>query len=123
MDADVVTPEAEATFRALFSNNNYAMDVEKMPLSALLLSAGDGIMERIRVHVEPQGFHLYGFIFCFIRLLNFTFSTTVSRYEQLNRDNGQQQSAYDLTWSYSAVLKALHYRSSVVSTVKKHAQQ
>jgi len=55
-----------------------------------LASAGDSVLARIAYHVKANGFHLY---------------------EQIDRNTGQQKSAYDLTWSYAAVLKAMKARS------------
>jgi GH15 family glucan-1,4-alpha-glucosidase len=32
-------------------------------------------------------------------------------YEQIDKNNGKQLSAYDLTWSYAEVLNAIKYRN------------
>ena len=59
-------------------------------LAAQFVSAGDSVMERIRYHVAGDGFHLN---------------------EQLDKNTGYAISAFDLSWSYSTVLKTLWYRS------------
>lgn len=56
-----------------------------------LASLGDGVLQRIRYHVEPLGFHLP---------------------EQVDKDTGAFANAHDLTWSYGSVLLALHTRDS-----------
>jgi glucoamylase len=55
--------------------------------------AGDGVMFRIRKHVESYNFHLS---------------------EQLDRTTGVETSATDLTWSYSNVFKAMHARNQLI---------
>ena len=34
-------------------------------------------------------------------------------YEQIDKNSGQQISAFDLTWSYAEVLNALYYRNNI----------
>jgi len=58
-------------------------------LGDALMGAGDGVMIRIKHHVEATGLHMA---------------------EQITRDEGQMSSAKDLTWNYANVLKALHAR-------------
>ena len=55
----------------------------------LFLRAGDGILLRVRHHVESDGFHLA---------------------EQIDRASGEQKSAQDLTWSYAETLSAMASR-------------
>jgi glucoamylase len=62
-----------------------------------LLSLGDGVLLRIRYHVENSGFHLS---------------------EQLDRNSGFQLSAKDLTWSYAETLKAVKKRNILVALLK-----
>jgi hypothetical protein len=50
---------------------------------------GDGLLLRIRHYIEAYDFHMY---------------------EQIDKNTGQQISAYDLTWSYAEVLNALSWR-------------
>ena len=59
-------------------------------LAALTLS-GDGIMIRIRHHVQGNNFHLP---------------------EELNKDTGASQGAHDLTWSYGTVVGAMNSRKA-----------
>lgn len=59
-------------------------------LAALTLS-GDGIMIRIRHHVQSNNFHLP---------------------EELNKDTGASQGAHDLTWSYGTVVGAMNSRKA-----------
>lgn len=47
------------------------------------------MLQRLRHHVEGDGFHLF---------------------EQIDENNGSQMSAEDLTWSYAEVLNAMHSR-------------
>jgi len=63
-------------------------------LARALGSAGDGQLNRIRQHVAEDKFHLG---------------------EQLNRNNGMQQGANDLTWSYGTILAALNVRETLQS--------
>jgi glucoamylase len=63
-----------------------------------LLTQADGVLLRIRYHVESYGFHLY---------------------EQLERNDGTQISAKDLTWSYAEVLKAIKKRNALISLLHK----
>ncbi len=57
-----------------------------------LLATGDDLLLRVRTHVVPIGLHLY---------------------EQINRDNGGIQGAYDLTWSYGTMISALKVRAGI----------
>lgn len=54
-----------------------------------LAGAGDGVLMRLRHHVESGGFHLP---------------------EQIDRNSGTPMAAKDLTWSYACMLKAIHAR-------------
>jgi len=63
------------------------------PLGDALLAVGDGVLARVRHHVEPDGFHLA---------------------EQLDKRTGRQVSATDLTWSYAEVLLAMQKRADYV---------
>ena len=58
-------------------------------------AAADGVMMRLKQHVEPEDLHLY---------------------EQIDRNTGEQMSASDLTWSYAEMLIALHQRDIYLST-------
>ena len=61
-------------------------------LAAAFAGAADGVLLRIRKHVEGNGFHLN---------------------EQLDKVTGAPMAATDLTWSYAATLMAMHARKSV----------
>jgi len=62
----------------------------KSDVADAMAGAGDGVLLRVRKHVESAGFHLS---------------------EQLDRATGDLKSANDLTWSYAATLKAMDARS------------
>jgi glucoamylase len=62
--------------------------------SDLFLRAGDGVLLRLRSHVESDGFHLD---------------------EQIDRETGVQESAKDLTWSYAETLSAMASRYAYMS--------
>ena len=53
---------------------------------------GDGLLLRIKNYIKPYDFHMY---------------------EQIDKNSGQQISAFDLTWSYAEVLNALYYRNNI----------
>ncbi len=65
------------------------LPTNKKSLGDFFVAQGDGVMLRIKEHVKSYDFHLY---------------------EQIDKNNGQQLSAYDLTWSYAEVLNAMKYR-------------
>ena len=56
-------------------------------LAAAQLSAGNAVMSRLFAYVKNDGYHID---------------------EQIDKDNGLQKSARDLTWSYANILHALH---------------
>ena len=59
-------------------------------LSDFFRQQGDTILNRIKYYIESYDFHMY---------------------EQIDKNTGQQISAYDLTWSYAEVLNALKNRN------------
>lgn len=61
-----------------------------------MLTLGDGVLFRIRAHVEGGDFHLP---------------------EQLDRNTGSYLSAKDLTWSYAEVLKAMNKRQKLINLI------
>ena len=65
-------------------------------LLASVVLSGDGILLRLRHHVEPLDFHLP---------------------EELNKDTGASQGAHDLTWSYGTVIGAMNSRANAVADV------
>jgi len=67
--------------------------------ASVLLSAGDGVMQRIAHHTAGNNFHLN---------------------EQIDKNQGTQISAYDLTWSYAVVLRTLEFRKTVSDTIKQY---
>jgi len=100
-------PSAEALgFWASAFNAPSRLDMDKLSDSALaqvFAAQADGVLLRLRAHVEPSGFHLN---------------------EQIDRNTGEEISAEDLTWSYAEVLNAMHYRDiymDSVSAAKKQA--
>jgi glucoamylase len=66
---------------------------EPRALAQALASAGDGALLRIRYHTAGLNFHMP---------------------EQLDKNTGDMTSAYDLTWSYATVLKAMKARGDAV---------
>uniref|UniRef100_A0A7S4LNP1 glucan 1,4-alpha-glucosidase n=1 Tax=Oxyrrhis marina TaxID=2969 RepID=A0A7S4LNP1_OXYMA len=65
-------------------------------LGKALMGAGDGVLMRIRKHVEADDFHMK---------------------EQLSRTDGSQTSAKDLTWGYANILKAMKARKDASAAV------
>jgi glucoamylase len=61
-------------------------------LSDFFRQQGDTVLNRIKYYIESYDFHMY---------------------EQIDKNTGQQLSAYDLTWSYAEVLNALNLRSKI----------
>ena len=59
--------------------------------------AGDGVLQRLRTHVESNGFHLT---------------------EQIDSNTGDCMAAKDLTWSYATTLKAMDARSKYYDAVE-----
>ena len=71
-------------------------------LAAVFANQGDGVLLRLRNHVEADGFHLD---------------------EQIDRNTGLQASAEDLTWSYAEVLIAMHHREVYYAASWKQLEQ
>jgi glucoamylase len=71
-----------------------ALNVDKLPTDVVSFfkAQGDGLLLRVRIYIEGYDFHMY---------------------EQLDKNTGEQISAYDLTWSYAEVLNALRYRELI----------
>lgn len=65
-------------------------------VATLFAASGDGVLLRLRKHVEADGFHLA---------------------EQIDRNTGKQISATDLTWSYAEVLNAMDKRAEFMTKV------
>jgi len=64
-------------------------------LGDALMGSGDGVMLRVKNHVQATGLHMA---------------------EQIGRDDGQMTSAKDLTWNYAEVLKAMHARDRYMAS-------
>jgi glucoamylase len=72
---------------------NYKFTTEDSnELSSFFKNQGDGLLLRIKNYIKPYDYHMY---------------------EQIDKNSGQQISAYDLTWSYAEVLNALYYRNNI----------
>jgi glucoamylase len=71
--------EALAVWQSAF-NSPSALPTSPSALAAVFAAQGDGVLLRLRKHVQPEGFHLD---------------------EQIDRNSGAQISAEDLTWSVS----------------------
>lgn len=69
-----------------------ALNVKNIPDDQVnfFKAQGDGLLLRIKNYIILYDFHMY---------------------EQIDKNTGQQISAYDLTWSYAEVLNALYHRS------------
>eukprot|EP00933_Yihiella_yeosuensis_P007859 TRINITY_DN11304_c0_g3_i1.p1 TRINITY_DN11304_c0_g3~~TRINITY_DN11304_c0_g3_i1.p1 ORF type:complete len:530 (-),score=95.91 TRINITY_DN11304_c0_g3_i1:57-1580(-) len=72
-------------------------DLSGEDLAKALMGVGDGILLRIKKHVEGTDFHMQ---------------------EQISRSDGTQTSAKDLTWNYANMLKAFMYRRNVDNALK-----
>ncbi|KAK3253051.1 hypothetical protein CYMTET_37680 [Cymbomonas tetramitiformis] len=75
-----------------------ALNVDSMPsgkddVAGVFLEAGDSVLLRLRKHVVADDGHLD---------------------EQIDRNDGHQMSARDLTWSYAEVLNAMAHREAAV---------
>lgn len=70
-----------------------ALNIEKIPDNKyeFFQSQGDGLLLRLKKYIESYNFHMY---------------------EQIDKNNGKQISAFDLTWSYAEVLNAIKYRKN-----------
>jgi glucoamylase len=82
----VMSGETMTIWLNAFNINNFPSD-----LPSFFKSQGDGILNRIKHYIKSYNFHMY---------------------EQIDKNNGQQISAYDLTWSYAEVLNAIKWRDS-----------
>jgi len=85
--------EAQEAWASVFGVDSFPKD-NATQAADLFLRAGDGVMLRVRAHVEPQGFHLF---------------------EQIDRNTGAQESAADLTWSYAETLSAVASRQAFMA--------
>jgi len=65
-------------------------------LAQALMGAGDGVMLRIKKHVQSTDLHMQ---------------------EQISRTDGSQSSAKDLTWNYANMLNAFKGRKAVVAAI------
>eukprot|EP01094_Clydonella_sp_ATCC50884_P027108 TRINITY_DN7654_c0_g1_i1.p1 TRINITY_DN7654_c0_g1~~TRINITY_DN7654_c0_g1_i1.p1 ORF type:complete len:425 (-),score=122.80 TRINITY_DN7654_c0_g1_i1:79-1215(-) len=73
------------------ASNDYAGFARALALT------GDGVLLRVRYHVEGSGFHLS---------------------EQLDRQTGAELSATDLTWSYATLFKAWYSRTKAMAAIE-----
>lgn len=73
-------------------------DADSIDMATAMAGAGDGVLVRLRHHVEGNGFHLT---------------------EQIDRSTGTCIAAKDLTWSYACTLKAMHARGSAIAAIDK----
>lgn len=78
-------------------NSPGALPTSASALAEVFAAQGDGVLLRLRRHVQGNDFHLD---------------------EQIDRNTGYQISASDLTWSYAEVLNAMYYRGLYLSTAK-----
>merc|ERR1711871_1365147 len=91
LDSGLPSTDALDAWAVALNLGKSASDLPSDPsaLATLFAASGDGVLLRLRKHVEADGFHLA---------------------EQMDRDTGKQMSASDLTWSYAEVLNAMDKR-------------
>eukprot|EP00933_Yihiella_yeosuensis_P036884 TRINITY_DN306_c0_g1_i3.p1 TRINITY_DN306_c0_g1~~TRINITY_DN306_c0_g1_i3.p1 ORF type:complete len:515 (-),score=134.71 TRINITY_DN306_c0_g1_i3:435-1979(-) len=104
--AQLIYRQAEATLTAgPISSDIYALlqkaygieaNLTGKDLAEALLGAGDGVMLRIKRHVQGTDLHMQ---------------------EQISRDTGMQSSARDLTWNYANMLKAFKERKVAAAAI------
>lgn len=78
-------------------NSPGALPTSASALAQVFAAQGDGVLLRLRRHVQGNDFHLD---------------------EQIDRNTGYQISASDLTWSYAEVLNAMFYRGQYLNEAK-----
>ena len=78
-------------------NSPGALPTSASALAQVFAAQGDGVLLRLRRHVQGNDFHLD---------------------EQIDRNTGYQISASDLTWSYAEVLNAMYYRGLYLGAAK-----
>ena len=83
-------------FRRALNTTEGLWNPTPVSFARTLVSAGDGVLLRIRYHTASADFHMP---------------------EQLDKNTGAPASATDLTWSYSAVLEAMRARGAAVSAL------
>merc|ERR1712232_924897 len=84
----------DATYTLLREAYGIVDRLQGHALGNALLGAADGVMLRIKHHVQATGLHMA---------------------EQIGRTDGKMTSAKDLTWNYADVLKAMHARSEYMA--------
>ena len=76
--------------------NAFSLDsdlpTDETELANVFIAAGDSVLQRLYIHVKDDDGHLA---------------------EQLDRNDGHQMSAENLTWSYAEVLNAMRVRALV----------
>ena len=72
----------------------HVFNIQYLPreTSEFFKAQGDGLLLRLKHYIQPYNYHMY---------------------EQIDKNNGTQISAYDLTWSYAEVLNALVSREKI----------
>lgn len=80
---------------------HFELSSDKDDMAIKFVTAADAILQRIRLHVKDDNFHLY---------------------EQISKSNGKQIGARDLTWSYAEVIWAMHARNVFFNVVDKEAR-
>lgn len=73
-------------------------DISISDFAELIANAGDGVLYRVRYHVEPYDFHLS---------------------EQIDRNVGTEVGAIDLTWSYGTMIKAMWWRDNAYAAIEQ----
>eukprot|EP00428_Durinskia_dybowskii_P064609 CAMPEP_0170364694 /NCGR_PEP_ID=MMETSP0117_2-20130122/5512_1 /TAXON_ID=400756 /ORGANISM="Durinskia baltica, Strain CSIRO CS-38" /LENGTH=509 /DNA_ID=CAMNT_0010619215 /DNA_START=1 /DNA_END=1530 /DNA_ORIENTATION=- len=94
LEHGVPTTSALSVWKAAM-NSPTDLPTSPSELAEVFAAQGDGVMLRLRSHVQADGFHLD---------------------EQIDRNTGSQMSAENLTWSYAEVLNAMYYRNQYLQT-------
>eukprot|EP00933_Yihiella_yeosuensis_P082624 TRINITY_DN9656_c0_g8_i1.p1 TRINITY_DN9656_c0_g8~~TRINITY_DN9656_c0_g8_i1.p1 ORF type:complete len:521 (+),score=133.04 TRINITY_DN9656_c0_g8_i1:65-1627(+) len=90
-------PIDSATYALLQKAYGIEAGLSGKALSEALLGAGDGVLLRIKHHVQETDLHMQ---------------------EQIGRYDGKQSSAKDLTWNYANMMKAFKARKQVAAAIE-----
>ncbi len=96
LDHGIPSADALSSWKLAF-NSNSDLPTDQNNLAAIFAAQGDGVLLRLRTHVQSDNFHLD---------------------EQLDKNTGVQCSAENLTWSYAEVLNAMASRNIYLNKVQ-----
>jgi glucoamylase len=92
--ADILDDSVSFNVGSVFTKQDNPVVFSK--IMKALIATGDGILLRIRYHIQDHDFHMT---------------------EQINKDSGDPQGAENLTWSYGTVIGAMDYRKKAAGAV------